>query len=43
MELVDVKAYLHFFMSRVYLCCSNLINILFLSSPAAASDVIELC
>ena len=22
-ELVDVKAYLHFLMSRVYLCCSN--------------------
>ena len=28
MELVDVKAYLHFFMSRVYLCCSNSIHIL---------------
>ena len=27
MELVDVKAYLHFFMSRVYLCCSNSIKI----------------
>ena len=23
MELVYVKAYLHIFMSRVYLCCSN--------------------
>ena len=26
--LLDVKAYLHFFMSKVYLCCSNSINIL---------------
>ena len=25
---LDVKAYLHFFMSKVYLCCSNSINIL---------------
>ena len=34
MELVDIKGYLHFFTSRVYLCFSNSINILWVKNKS---------